>query len=100
MDLNTHLISPNTVLRQAAADSAPHLVWLNEGRIRATPRPEGTGAIQSTLASTPMAGRPLVFTAYLLAMTSLSFQFWSLSRSKKHTKPLTREGGGFCMDAS
>lgn len=79
LDLNMHLVSPNPVLRQAAADRAPHLVWLNEGLIRSTPRPEGAGAIQSTLASTPMAGRPLVFTAYLLAMTSLNFQFWSLN---------------------
>ncbi len=69
----------NPVYLQAAADYFPGLVSVRHDVIEAMARPPELGAMGPVLGNSRMSDRPLLFTAYFIAMNVLNYQFWSRS---------------------
>lgn len=69
----------NPAYNQAAADYFHAHVHINYARINELEKPAEVGAMGAILQGTPMAGRPLLFTAFLIAMDVLNYQFWDLA---------------------
>lgn len=70
----------NPAYQQAAADYFPAHVRVNYERIAQLDKPADIGAMGPILTGTPLAGRPLLFTACLIAMNALNYQFWQRDR--------------------
>ncbi len=69
----------NPAYLQAAADYHPAFATVNPQKIAQLPCPDDIGAMGAILKGTPMAGRPLLFTAFLIAMDVLNYQFWDVT---------------------
>ncbi len=69
----------NPVFQRASLDYQPRLVAVNYEAIDHLSAPVEVGAMGYVLAGTPMAGRPLLFSAFLVAMDALNYQFWDIN---------------------
>lgn len=67
----------NPILLHAVRKYNPQLVLCEFTRMRQVPRPADLGAMGAVLSGTPLAGYPLVFVAYFIAMNSMNYQFWT-----------------------
>lgn len=78
--------SKNPAFQQSLRDYRAELVAIDHAAISRLTPPLGAGRMGSILEGSPMAGRPLLFTACLLAMNVLNYQFWDVDQTGAMTR--------------